>query len=178
MAAMKTAAILALALCGAACGKGAEEGGLESAPAAAEPAQAEIAAPVVTRARRLPTPAGWTIGARGAWSWSTSADGRAHLVEGAVEPGGDVGRAVRAAAAAVGARELHLADEISINLGEGHLPAQAADGWAVTDKGEARVAYAVIEPGDGEGLLVLHVFARDTAGDTQRAALGAIASVR
>jgi hypothetical protein len=173
----KMAAVLALAWCGAACGKGGEEGVLESAPAA-EPAQAEVAAPAVKQARRLPTPAGWRVSARGPWSWSSSADGRAHLVEGAVESGSNVGHAVREAAALVGARDLHLADEISISLGEGHLPAQAADGWARTDAGEARVAYAVVEPGDGDGLLVLHVFARDTAGDTQRAALAAIASVR
>lgn len=152
----------------------------DRAQPAAAPIEVDPAAPVVEverAARRIQAPRGFVADARGPWSVITSEDGKSRIAEGPLDPEATIDVAVARAAAALGARDPVLAEAQTIALGAESIPALAADGRCTLGDAEARIAYAVLDGGDGQRWLLVHVSARDLDEATGRAALGAIAAL-
>ena len=152
----------------------------DRAQPAAAPAPVDPSAPVAEverAARRIQAPRGFVADARGPWSVITSEDGKSRIAEGPLDPEGTIDVAVARAAAALGARDPVLAEAQTIALGAESIPALAGDGRCTLGDAEARIAYAVLDGGDGQRWLLVHVSARDLDEATGRAALGAIAAL-
>ena len=152
----------------------------DRAQPAAAPAPVDPAAPVAEverAARRIQAPRGFVADARGPWSVITSEDGKSRIAEGPLDPEATIDVAVARAAAALGARDPVLAEAQTIALGAESIPALAGDGRCTLGDAEARIAYAVLDGGDGQRWLLVHVSARDLDEATGRAALGAIAAL-
>jgi hypothetical protein len=126
----------------------------------------------------IDAPEGWRADVRGGWMTYTSPDGISRISEGALTPTDEVSARLKEIAALMDASDLHVSEEQPISIGPDQLPARAADGWCHVGRDEARVAYAVVDTGEGRRVMLVHLTAKDAAVETQRAALTVIASLR
>lgn len=170
------------------CAGGVDEGGSDRKDATNAGTQSESARPGLAAPRPSPpegivhapidAPEGWRAEVRGAWMTYTSPDGISRISEGALTPTDDIPAKVKEITALMDASDVNLAEEQTISIGAEQLKARAADGWCHVGHEEARVAYAVVDTGEGRRVMLIHLLAKDAPVETQRAALTVVASLR
>jgi hypothetical protein len=145
----------------------------------AHPAQKQASSSGAPLARiDLDAPTGWAKQPRGAWQIHTSADEKSVLALGPIDDGAPTREALDEAAHLLGISDVHWAEEQAISIGVDHLSARASDGPCRFRNGDARVAYAAVDVGEGERILVIHLATNDAPADAQKTALTAVASLR
>lgn len=179
--AMHRAAIfLLLAAWGAGCqGQGTESSqGDEPEPtSAASPARVERRDVDLRAIVDVQGPEGWVGKAEPRGERWASAGGDAQLFFGTLRSAEEPRALIESLAGTWGVSDIRWAEEQALSIGADRLPATGADGACTTRGGEATIAYASADTGQGT-VLVAYVLDRSAKAEVREAAMTAVASFK